>query len=294
MPWIARIEQWLQAEHTQSEATRAAYLADMRLLADLIAPLSLAQVDARVARGLVRKLHARGDDPASSARRLSAWRVCCRYLLQCGELSANPFEAVRAPRRARKLPHPLGPDATQQFLDAMPDDDTLALRDRAAFELIYSGGLRVSELVRLDLADFHDELRLVQVLGKGGKSRMVPVGEQARTALADWLAVRSLLPGAGTIGAVFLSQQGARLSVRSIQARLDAWGKQLGVADHLHPHKLRHACASHFLQSSQDLRATQELLGHSSIASTQVYTHLDFQHLASVYDAAHPRAHRNK
>ncbi|WP_374357691.1 tyrosine recombinase XerC [Chitinimonas sp.] len=293
MTALERFERYLTGERGKSAATRAAYLADARLLLELAGERTLDSLQARDIRGFVRQMKQRGHDARSIARRLSAWRAWFALLCREAGFIANPVEAIRGPRAARKLPRPVSADAAAGFLDALDDDDPLARRDRALFELAYSSGLRVSELVGVDLADFLDGGASLTVVGKGGKGRQVPVGASARAAIDGWLLVRGQLARPGE-PALFVSRTGGRLGVRAVQLRLDQWSDRLGVADKLHPHRLRHACASHFLQSSGDLRATQELLGHASIASTQIYTHLDFQRLAAVYDAAHPRAKRDK
>ena len=287
---LERLDRYLTGEQGKSPATRAAYLADARLLLALAGDTAMENLTPREIRGFVRRMKSQGHDHRSIARRLSAWRGWFKLLVREAGFATNPVEGIKAPRAARKLPRPIGVDETQGFLENLDEDDPLARRDRAMYELAYSAGLRVSELVGAELADFRDEGRTLQVLGKGGKSRQVPVGDYARQALDNWLMDRASLVQPGET-ALFLNQRGRRMSTRAVQLRLAEWSTKLGLADRLHPHRLRHACASHFLQGSQDLRATQELLGHSSIATTQVYTRLDFQHLASVYDAAHPRAH---
>jgi len=290
---LERLERYLTGERGKSAATREAYLADAALLLELAKDQPLATLTQRDIRGFVRILRTRGQDPRSIARRLSAWRSWYRLLLREDGYSVNPVDGVRPPKAEKKLPRPLGPDDMGAFLDQLPREDPLAVRDAAIYELLYSSGLRISELIGIDLADFSDAGRSLTVLGKGGKMRQVPVGEKARTDLDSWLALRGALAGPAQ-PALFVGKDGKRLSVRSVQHRLQNAGVVQGVADHLHPHKFRHACATHFLQSSQDLRATQELLGHASIVSTQVYTHLDFQHLSKAYDAAHPRAHKRE
>ncbi len=287
---LERLDRYLTGEQGKSPATRAAYLADARLLLTLAGDTAMENLTPREIRGFVRRMKSQGHDHRSIARRLSAWRGWFKLLVREAGFATNPVEGIKAPRAARKLPRPIGVDEAQGFLENLDEDDPLARRDRAMYELAYSAGLRVSELVGAELADFRDEGRTLQVLGKGGKSRQVPVGDYARQALDNWLVDRASLVQPGET-ALFLNQRGRRMSTRAVQLRLAEWSTKLGLADRLHPHRLRHACASHFLQGSQDLRATQELLGHSSIATTQVYTRLDFQHLASVYDAAHPRAH---
>lgn len=287
---LERLDRYLTGEQGKSPATRTAYLADAQLLLTLAGDTAMENLTPREIRGFVRRMKSQGHDHRSIARRLSAWRGWFKLLVREAGFATNPVEGIKAPRAARKLPRPIGVDEAQGFLEHLDEDDPLARRDRAMYELAYSAGLRVSELVSAELADFRDEGRTLQVLGKGGKSRQVPVGDYARQALDNWLMDRASLVQPGET-ALFLNQRGRRMSTRAVQLRLAEWSTKLGLADRLHPHRLRHACASHFLQGSQDLRATQELLGHSSIATTQVYTRLDFQHLASVYDAAHPRAH---
>lgn len=284
---LERLDRYLSGEQGRSVATRAAYLADAKLLLEFADATPLDTLTANDIRSFVRRMKQQGHDHRSIARRLSAWRTWFRLLMREAAFPNNPVDGIKAPRAARKLPRPVGVDATQGFLDNLTDTDPLALRDRAMYELAYSSGLRVSELVGTNLDDFRDAGASLLVLGKGGKMRQVPVGESAKLAIANWLAARQ--PQAGET-ALFLNRFGQRMTTRAVQLRLAEWSIKLGLGDHLHPHRLRHACASHFLQGSQDLRATQELLGHSSIATTQIYTALDFQHLSTVYDAAHPRA----
>lgn len=284
---LERFDRYLSSEQGRSAATRSAYLADARLLLELADDIALDALTAKDIRSFVRRLTLQGQDKRSIARRLSAWRTWFKLLIRDAGFAHNPIESVKAPRAARKLPRPVGHEETQGFLTNLTDDDPLALRDRAMYELAYSSGLRVSELVGVNLGDFRDGGSTLLVLGKGGKTRMVPVGEHAQVAIQHWQAVRH--PVADDT-ALFLNRFGRRMTTRAVQMRLAEWSVKLGLGDHLHPHRLRHACASHFLQGSQDLRATQELLGHSSIATTQVYTALDLRHLTAVYDAAHPRA----
>lgn len=222
---------------------------------------------------------------------LSAVRGLYRYLNREGLCDHDPANGLAAPKGERRLPKTLDTDRALQLLEGAVDDDFLARRDQAMLELFYSSGLRLSELTSLDLDQLDLPAGLVQVHGKGSKTRVLPVGRKAREALEKWLALRGI--SAPQDNAVFVSQQGRRLGPRAIQLRVQAAGsRELG--QNLHPHMLRHSFASHLLESSQDLRAVQEMLGHADIATTQIYTHLDFQHLASVYDSAHPRAKRSK
>ena len=238
-------------------------------------------------------LHAKGLSPRTLALVLSAWRGWFRWLARHRGFRANPALGIRPPKAARPLPKALSVEATQRLLEAEPDTKPLALRDRAMFELMYSSGLRLAELVGLDDGDGRLDLRQgeVTVTGKGSKTRSVPIGAKAREALQAWLAVRAGLAGPGE-KALFVGARGKRISPAMVGTRLAAWARASGLGQHVHPHMLRHSFATHMLQSSQDLRAVQEMLGHASISTTQVYTHLDFQALAKVYDAAHPRARK--
>ena len=245
-------------------------------------------------RRFVAGLHAKGLSGRSLARLLSAWRGFFAWLGERGLVKVNPCDGMRAPRSPRRLPKALSVDEAARLLEPTDDGDSrLEARDAAMFELLYSSGLRLAELVGLDRDALDSILHEgeVRVLGKRSKPRLIPVGAQARRALMAWAAVRDEL-AAGDEPALFVNRRGRRISSRSVELRLAQRALRLGLPQHVHPHMLRHSFASHVLQSSGDLRAVQEMLGHASIASTQVYTHLDFQHLASVYDKAHPRAKR--
>ena len=273
--------------------TRNAYTRDVAQLLALSAGTPPQQLTrAQLARFLA-TLHGRGLSGRSIARMLSAWRAFFRFLLETdGALRDDPSAGLKAPKSAKRLPSALSPDEAVKLV-AIAGDDMLSLRDRALFELAYSSGLRLSELAGLDVEGVDLEGGEVRVWGKGAKERVVPVGAPARKAIAAWLRQRERIAKADD-RAMFVGQQGTRLSPRSIERRLETWAIRQGLARHVHPHMLRHSFASHVLQSSGDLRAVQEMLGHASIASTQVYTHLDFQALAKVYDAAHPRARRKR
>ncbi|RUO32662.1 tyrosine recombinase XerC [Aliidiomarina sanyensis] len=238
---------------------------------------------------LVMQWRRQGAGPSSIHQRLSALRTFFGIQIERGRLTTNPARVVKAPKSAKRLPKNLDVDSVFQLLDIHPDDP-LALRDRAMFELMYSSGLRLSELVSLELRDVQADCEL-RIVGKGNKTRIVPYGKEARKWLERWIEVRSHWKKI-TSEALFLNQNGGRLSARSVQLRLKKWGLEQGLFDNLHPHKLRHSFATHMLESSQDLRAVQELLGHANLSTTQIYTHLDFQRLSQVYDAAHPRAKR--
>ena len=248
-----------------------------------------AGLDTRNLRRLVARLHQQGLASRSLARLLSATRGLYQYLLREGLCRHDPATGLSPPKRERRLPRTLDADRSAQLLDGAVEDDFIARRDQAMLELFYSSGLRLSELVGLDLDGLDLPAGLVRVRGKGNKARELPVGRKAREAMQAWLPLRALSNPQD--GAVFVGRQGKRLTPRAIQLRVrEAGVRELG--QHLHPHMLRHSFASHMLESSQDLRAVQELLGHADIATTQIYTHLDFQHLAKVYDGAHPRAKR--
>lgn len=283
------------AQHlaTLPARTREAYWRDVGVLKALAGETPLLALSPAMLRRFLGALHARGLSGRSLARMLSGWRSLYRFALDRNRsLKHDPCAGLRAPRSARRLPAALSPDEAVQLV-AIEGDDPLAVRDRALFELAYSSGLRVSELAGLDVAAVDLATGEVRVLGKGSKERIVPVGGPARAAIRHWLAVRTSLARADP-KAMFVSRSGRRIAPRAIERRLAAWAVKRGLARHVHPHMLRHSFASHLLQSSSDLRAVQEMLGHASIASTQVYTHLDFQYLAKAYDRAHPRAHKKR
>ncbi len=232
-----------------------------------------------------------GLSPRSLQRKLSSLRSYFNYLLKNELILSNPALDIHTPKPAKKLPAALDFELINRLL-SLPDDSSIALRDKAIMELFYSSGLRLSELSSLDLDSLLSD-NTVQVVGKGNKERRVPIGSYALESIQKWLAVRAESVNVKET-ALFTSNRGTRLSTRSIQQRINHWQKKLGIEQHIHPHKFRHSFASHILESSGDLRAVQELLGHADISTTQVYTHLDFQHLASVYDQAHPRATKIK
>lgn len=287
---IGQYLDWLAVERRYSGNTLEAYRHDLALLSQQLADTPLTELTPPQTRRFVGRLHASGLSGKSLARVLSAWRGLFRFIARKYRVLLNPVVGIRAPKAAKKLPHALSPDQMAQLLQPA-DDDALSVRDVAMFELFYSSGLRLSELAGLnpDAVDFAGGE--VRVLGKGNKSRIVPVGQQALTALQQWLPLRNSLAAADEL-ALFVGQRGKRLSVRAIQLRLQQQGLKQGISQRAHPHALRHSFASHVLQSSGDLRAVQEMLGHASITTTQIYTHLDFQYLAKSYDAAHPRAKR--
>ena len=281
----------LQHQRRLSPATLENYGHALQLLLGFLNGKSLQDLEPADIRRFLAVLHSKGLAPRTLALTLSAWRGCFRWLVKHRGWRANPVLGIRAPKAARMLPKALSVEAAQRLFDEAPGDDPLLVQDRAMFELLYSSGLRLAELIALDVGDGRLDLRQgeVTVTGKGSKSRTVPVGAKAREALRGWLSVRTQL-AATDENAVFVGARGRRIAPSVVGARLRAWARRRGLAQRVHPHMLRHSFATHLLQSSQDLRAVQELLGHASISTTQVYTHLDFQALAKVYDAAHPRA----
>jgi integrase/recombinase XerC len=282
----------LSNERRLSPHTLRNYARDIDALIALAEPARLDRLGVHEIRRFVAQLHGRGLDGRSLARMLSAWRGFYRYLARDHGYVTNPCLGMRAPKAAKKLPRSLSPDEAAQLM-RVEGDSALAARDKAMLELFYSSGLRLSELTGLAVRDVNLRDATVQVTGKGSKTRIVPVGRHALEAVKSWLAYREGVVPAGET-ALFLAKGGARLSGRAVAQRVGYWAKRFGLAGKVHPHVLRHSFASHVLQSSGDLRAVQEMLGHASVSTTQVYTHLDFQHLAKAYDQAHPRARRKK
>jgi integrase/recombinase XerC len=283
---------WLRNERRLSANTVEAYGRDGGMLIALAGARPLASLASQDIRRFIATLHGKGQSPRSLARILSSWRGLYEWLVRRRDVAANPCAGVRPPRAPKHLPQTLSPDQAVRLV-SVEDKTPAGLRDRALFELAYSCGLRVSELTGLDVAHVDRESGEVRVTGKGAKTRIVPVGTHALAAIGEWLPAREKMARAGE-NALFTTGDGKRLSPREVQKRIKRWAAAAGLDVDVHPHMLRHSFASHVLQSSGDLRAVQEMLGHASIASTQVYTHLDFQHLAKVYDAAHPRARRSK
>ena len=283
---------YLQVERRMSAHTLDAYRRDLDALAGWSAARGIDAVralDAEMLRAFVADEHRRGLSPKSLQRRLSACRSFYGWLLKRGEIGASPVAQLRAPKAPRKLPDVLDADEAAQLVE-VPTDVPLGLRDRALLELFYSSGLRLSELCALRWRDFDADGSMVTVLGKGSRQRRVPVGSFARKALAEWRAEQ----GGDEAAPVFPGRGGGPITPRAVQYRIRQLAVRQGLFKPVHPHMLRHSFASHVLESSGDLRGVQELLGHADISTTQIYTHLDFQHLAKVYDAAHPRARRKR
>ena len=295
-PWLDSFERYLCHERRLSVHTVSAYRRDLRRLAEFLAQRHVGQwseVSTAQIRAHIAARHRAGAGGRTLARELSSIRSFFRHLQNEQVCVNNPAQIVSAPRSPKKLPRALDTDAAAALMKT-DDDDPLAVRDTAMLELFYSSGLRLAELVTLELNDLDlvDGVVLVRH-GKGDRSRRVPVGRKAREALSAWLIERRALSGPAE-PRVFVGRRGRGLSARSVQLRLARRAQRNGAGVHLHPHMLRHSFASHLLESSGDLRAVQELLGHADIATTQVYTHLNFQHLAKVYDHAHPRARRRR
>jgi len=282
----------LATERRLSPHTASNYARDLRALAEFAARGNLrwTTIDSQHVRVFAAREHAGGLGPRSVQRRLSAVRGFFNYLLRERVVSSNPALDVRAPKAGKRLPGTLDVDQLNQLLD-VPAENTLAVRDRAIMELFYSSGLRLDELVSLDGAHLDLADRTVRVLGKGRKVRIVPVGRKADEALRLWLRERGALASPDET-ALFVGRNGSRLKHRAVQLRISYWARRKGLPAHVHPHLFRHSFATHLLESSKDLRGVQELLGHADISTTQIYTHLDFAHLARTYDASHPRAKR--
>ena len=281
----------LANERRLSELTCESYARDIRALLKLAQETPLDQLQIHHIRRFAAQLHGNGFSGRSLARTLSAWRGFFKYLARDHGFGCNPCAGVRAPKSSRSLPHMLSPDETAKLLDLSVAGDPLALRDKAMFELCYSSGLRLAELISLKPEDLSLSDGTVRITGKGGRTRIVPVGAKAAQAVQEWMKQRETLINAGGT-ALFLSRYGKNISRRSVAQRLKIQAARQGINANVHPHLLRHSFASHLLQSCGDLRAVQEMLGHASISTTQIYTHLDFQHLSKVYDASHPRARK--
>jgi integrase/recombinase XerC len=317
LEWLNRFRRYLISERRLSAHTDEAYARDLTALVkfcDREGVSSWRTLDASQVRKFAAHSHKDGLDPRSVQRRLSAVRSFYAFLMRetsaarsaaakspeasaarvrrrSPRISGNPAAEVRAPKLARRLPPTLDADQMARLLQIPAAGDRLTIRDRAIMELLYSSGLRLAELVGLEVTSVDLKDRMVEVRGKGEKTRRVPVGRRAVEALQAWLAERTALARQGE-SAMFVGRNGARLGARAVQARVDLWARRQGLGVHVHPHLFRHSFASHLLESGGELRGVQELLGHANLSTTQIYTHLDFQHLARIYDATHPRARR--
>lgn len=293
--WLQAFYQYLESEKRYSAHTIYNYQRDLKQFSEYCQQAQIEQwgrVDSHLLRAYVATRHRKGLGGRSLQRELSAIRRFFHFLRRENHVPNNPVVGVSAPKTSRKLPTPLDADETAQLL-TIPQDTPIAIRDWAMMELMYSAGLRLAELVSLNVDSIDLADNSVPVTGKGGRGRIVPIGRYAKASLERWLQER---PGLAQIGesALFVSRRGSRISMRTVQQRFKTWGVLQGIDSPVHPHRLRHSFASHLLESSGDLRAVQELLGHADISTTQIYTHLDFQYLAKVYDAAHPRAGKSK
>jgi integrase/recombinase XerC len=293
LTWLPRFFSHLSVERRMSPHTDSNYRRDLqRFIAhcDSNNVSDWPNVDGQHVRTFAATEFRRGSSPRTIQRRLSAIRSFYNYLLREGAVKLNPAIDVQAPKAKKRLPATIDVDQMTRLLSFRTDEE-LSVRDKAMMELFYSSGLRLSELVGLDLQDIDLADRVVRVLGKGSKTRVVPVGRHAAEAITRWLRERTQFASVGNT-ALFVGKRGERISPRSVQKQVAQWAKRQGLGVHVHPHMFRHSFATHLLESSQNLRGVQELLGHANIATTQIYTHLDFQHLAKIYDAAHPRARR--
>ena len=292
---LQRFIDHLRHERQYSKATLSSYRQQLEAIAIRLPVSSWSEVKQTMLQRLLMQDFQQGLAPRSLALRAASLRSLFRFLQPELGLDINPAQQLKVPKAPKTLPKQLDVDQIRQLLDAEPED-TLDYRDRAMLELFYSSGLRLEELVNINLPDIDWHQRLLRVRGKGSKDRLVPIGRFAIKALQSWLQHRPELAGpklpAEDSQALFLSLQQQRISTRQVRQRVERWAKQQGLPQSLHPHMLRHSFASHLLESSGDLRAVQELLGHANLSTTQVYTHLDFQHLAKVYDGAHPRARK--
>lgn len=294
LPAVEGFLRYLKVERQLSPLTLINYRRQLTVVVELLDALKVTdwtRLDAALVRTLAARSSRSGLKPASLALRLSALRSFLDWLISQGTIQANPAKGVATPRAPRHLPKNIDVDEVNQLLE-IDLNDPLAVRDRAMLEVMYGAGLRLSELTGIDVNHLELASGEVWVTGKGSKERRLPMGKTAVLWLEHWLALRELFSPQDN--ALFLSKPGKRISARNVQKRFAEWGIKQGLSSHVHPHKLRHSFATHMLESSGDLRAVQELLGHANLATTQIYTHLDFQHLASVYDAAHPRAKRGK
>ena len=293
--WIDKFIRHLQYERRLSTLTCKHYRRDLHALQNYCEQVDIerwSQLDGDTMRSFAASTFRKGLSPRSIQRQLSASRTFFRYLLREKHVKKNPVEGISAPKSGKRLPENLDADRMARLLD-FSGEGPLVARDRAMLEIMYSSGLRLAELTDLNLGDVDIADATARVTGKGNKDRILPVGRQALEALTVWLTERVTLAAVDE-KAMFVSQKGTRLSPRSVQARVDYWAKKQGINTKVYPHLFRHSFATHMLESSHDLRGVQELLGHANISTTQVYTHLDFQHLAQIYDKTHPRARIKK
>jgi integrase/recombinase XerC len=294
MNYLARYLDYLRYERGLSVLSIKSYQRDIETLIQLAQmaqdQAALKTLQPNQIRLFIAKLHSQQISGKSLARKLSAWRGFFNYLIKHHGFESNPCQSIKAPKSPKTLPHALAPDQAHRLMDIQEKDD-ISIRDRAILELFYSSGLRLAELISVNLEDLDMHNGTITVTGKGNKTRIVPVGRLAIDAIQAWLKVRQSI--SSDVKNLFITPRGKPISRSTIQQRMKFWAIKQGINVHLHPHLLRHSFATHMLQSSGDLRAVQEMLGHANISTTQVYTHLDFQHLSQVYDKAHPRAKKS-
>ena len=292
--YIKHYLEHIKFEKRLSPSTVKNYHRDIELLLEISPKKILSELSIDDIRKSVSAFHSRGLNSRSLSRMISAWRGLFDFLSQQFNFTHNPTLGISAPKNKKKLPQTLSIDQTMKLV-SIKDTSFLGIRDHAIMELFYSSGLRLSELIKLKIQDINFDDGTVIVLGKGGKSRIVPAGKDAIAAIQKWIALRNTLKNISEKDSIlFISKFGKCLTARAIQYRLKIWAIKQGIPENIHPHLLRHSFATHILQSSQDLRAVQELLGHANISTTQIYTHLDFQHLAKIYDQSHPRAKKKE
>lgn len=295
--WLEKFLNYIKYERNLSSKTQENYLRQLRCICENIEITQWSQLTPDDCRQVLNHARRTNLSPRSIALRLSALRSFCEFLISADVLDNNPTKGIQAPKQGRPLPKQLNVDQVTQLLEIEPDS-FLAIRDRAIMELFYGCGLRLSELTNLNI-DSLQSAQQIRVIGKGNKERILPLGRECRIWLGKWLEIRSLFcpnddMASDDQDALFLSKHKRRISTRQVAERLKLWAQKQQLDQDINPHKLRHSFATHMLESSGDLRAVQELLGHANLSTTQIYTHLDFQHLASVYDNAHPRAKRVK
>lgn len=295
LPALKLYYDYLKYEKGLSQHTQENYRLQLEIMANSLNTMGInswSQLDSAWVRQLVSKGRRDGIKASSLATRLSSLRSFLDFLILRGELHANPARGISPPRKQKPLPKNIDVDEMHQLLE-IKEEDPLSIRDRAMMELMYGTGIRLAEMVGLNINDLNMDGGELRVIGKGSKERKAPFSGKAKEWLSYWLKIRANFASADQ-PALFISKQGARISARNVQKRMAQWGQKQAVASHISPHKLRHSFATHLLESSNNLRAVQELLGHENIATTQIYTHLDFQHLAQVYDQAHPRAKKKR
>lgn len=292
--WLEEFTHYLEYEKRSSAKTLETYQRQLQHVFAKQLNISLDEIDSVFVRSELARAKLEKLKPASIALRLSCLRSFCQFLVKRGQLAANPAKLISAPKAEKRLPKNLDIDEVQSLLDKYNPEDDLAVRDNAMMELMYAAGLRLSELAGINIPDLDRSSLTLRVTGKGDKQRIVPITKLSLDKIDSWLVCRARIMNQVEDTALFVSKQKKRISARYIRERMKQAGIKSGLTNHVHPHKLRHSFATHMLEGSQDLRAVQELLGHKNLSTTQIYTHLDFEHLAKVYDQTHPRAKKDK